>query len=230
MKSKVAPAFDASFLNSSDVAYQTVDYERNEVLFSQGDVCEHIIYIQEGSVKVSVRSRPGQQVAVIAMLGPGDFVGEACLAKQPVRIGTAIAMTRTRILRVHQDEMINVLNKQAALSNRFLRYVLARNTRIEQDLIDQLLNPSEKRLARALLLLAHLGNRAASKRVVPHITQQTLAEMVGTTRPRISFFINKFKKLGFLAVNTDGGLTINQSLQSVLRNDAMTERTSKIAS
>jgi CRP/FNR family cyclic AMP-dependent transcriptional regulator len=151
------------------------------------------------------------------MLGPGDFFGEGCLAGQPVRMGSATAITSSTILLVQKTKMVALLHKQHAFSDRFLAHMLARNARIEEDLIDQLFNSSEKRLARALLLLARYGKRDKPTHVVPDITQETLAEMVGTTRSRINFFMNKFKKLGF--IETAGGLKINDSLLSVVLHD-----------
>jgi CRP/FNR family cyclic AMP-dependent transcriptional regulator len=174
------------------------------------------MYIQKGGVKLSVLSKTGRE-AVIAMLGPGDFFGEGCLAGQPVRMGSATAITPSTVLLVQKTKMVALLHKQHAFSDRFIAHMLARNARIEEDLIDQLFNSSEKRLARALLLLARYGKVDKPTRVVPNITQETLAEMVGTTRSRINFFMNKFKKLGFIEV--DGGLKVNDSLLSVVLHD-----------
>ena len=160
------------------------------------------MYIQQGGVKLSVLSKAGRE-AVVAMLGPGDFFGEGCLAGQPVRIGSATAITATSVLVIAKKQMVNVLHEQHALSDRFIAHMLSRNIRIEQDLVDQLFNSSEKRLARTLLLLARYGKPDKPRQVVPKISQETLAEMVGTTRSRVNFFMNKFKKLGFIEYNGD---------------------------
>jgi CRP/FNR family cyclic AMP-dependent transcriptional regulator len=217
MRSKASQGFDAqAFLDSTGVARKVVTYARNEVIFAQGDACDNVMYIQKGGVKLSVLSKTGRE-AVIAMLGPGDFFGEGCLAGQPVRMGSATAITPSTVLLVQKTKMVALLHKQHAFSDRFIAHMLARNARIEEDLIDQLFNSSEKRLARALLLLARYGKVDKPTRVVPNITQETLAEMVGTTRSRINFFMNKFKKLGFIEV--DGGLKVNDSLLSVVLHD-----------
>ena len=170
-------------------------YASGDVVFTQGDPCEHVMYIQTGGVKLSVLSKTGRE-AVVAMLGPGDFFGEGCLAGQPVRMGSATAITPSAILLVGKEQMVRLLHKQHAMSDRFISHMLSRNIRIEEDLIDQLFNSSEKRLARTLLLLARYGKQDKPARVVPKISQETLAEMVGTTRSRVNFFLNKFKKLG----------------------------------
>jgi CRP/FNR family transcriptional regulator, cyclic AMP receptor protein len=217
MRSKSTASFDAqAFLDSSGIARKVVEYARGIVIYAQGDACDNVMYIQKGGVKLSVLSKTGRE-AVIAMLGPGDFFGEGCLAGQPVRMGSATAITPSTVLLVQKTKMVALLHKQHAFSDRFIAHMLARNARIEEDLIDQLFNSSEKRLARALLLLARYGKRDKPTRVVPNITQETLAEMVGTTRSRINFFMNKFKKLGF--IETDGGLKINDSLLSVVLHD-----------
>ena len=170
---------------------------RGEAIFTQGDVCEHVWYIQSGGIKLSVLSKTGKE-AVVAMLGPGDFFGEGCLAGQAIRMGSATAVTPSAILRIDKAHMAQLLHKQHAMSDRFISHILTRNIRIEEDLIDQLFNSSEKRLARTLLLLARYGKQAKPTRVVPQISQETLAEMVGTTRSRVNFFLNKFRKLGFI--------------------------------
>jgi CRP/FNR family transcriptional regulator, cyclic AMP receptor protein len=213
-----APAgFNAqAFLDSAGVAKKAVEYGRGEPIFTQGDPCEHVLYIQSGGVKLSVLSKTGRE-AVVAMLGPGDFFGEGCLAGQPTRMGSATAITTSLILRVSKDKMVRLLHKQHTMSDRFITHMLARNIRIEEDLIDQLFNSSEKRLARTLLLLARYGKQDKPSRVVPKISQETLAEMVGTTRSRVNFFLNKFKKLGFIEYN--GELKINSSLLSVVLHD-----------
>jgi len=210
------PAFNAqAFLHSAGVARRIVEYRSGETIFSQGDACSHVMYIHKGGVKLSVRSTAGRQ-AVVAMLGPADFFGEGCLAGQPVRMGSATAIAPTTILLVDKPRMIRLLHQQRAMSDRFITYMLARNLRIEADLTDQLLNSSEKRLARALLLLARYGQEEKPQRVVPRIAQNTLAHMVGTTRSRVNFFLNKFKKRGFIKYTGDSELTINKSLLRVV--------------
>jgi CRP-like cAMP-binding protein len=176
------------------------------------------MYIQTGGVKLSVLSKTGRE-AVVAMLGPGDFFGEGCLAGQPIRMGSATAITPTTIRRVGKAKMIGLLHRQHAMSDRFITHMLARNIRIEEDLIDQLFNSSEKRLARTLLLLARYGKQDKPARAVPRISQETLADMVGTTRSRVNFFLNKFKKLGFIEYDGDLPLKINSSLLSVVLHD-----------
>jgi CRP/FNR family cyclic AMP-dependent transcriptional regulator len=216
---KVAPAFNAqAFLDSAGVAKTVAQFGRGETIFTQGDTCEHVMYIQAGGVKLSVLSETGRE-AVVAMLGPGDFFGEGCLAGQPFRMGSATAITPSSILLVGKDKMVRLLHKQHGMSDRFISHMLARNIRIEQDLIDQLFNSSEKRLARALLLLARYGKQDKPVRMVPQISQETLAEMIGTTRSRVNFFLNKFKKLGFIEYNGKLPLKINSSLLSVVLHD-----------
>ena len=213
------PAFDVqSYLHSSGIAKTIVKYGRGEAIFAQGDSCEHVMYIQTGGVKLSVLSKTGRE-AVVAMLGPGDFFGEGCLAGQPFRMGSATAITPSTILRVAKQKMVRLLHKQHAMSDRFITHMLARNIRIEEDLIDQLFNSSEKRLARALLLLARYGKQDKPIRVVPKVSQATLAEMIGTTRSRVNFFLNKFKKLGFIEYDGELPLKVNSSLLSVVLHD-----------
>jgi len=216
---RATPVFNAqAFLDSSGVAKTVAEYGRGETIFRQGDACGHVMYIQTGSVKLSVLSKTGRE-AVVAMLGPGEFFGEACLAGQPLRMGSATAITPATILLVGKEKMIGLLHKQHTMSDRFISHMLARNIRIEEDLIDQLFNSSEKRLARTLLLLARYGMQDKPVRVVPKISQSTLAEMVGTTRSRVNFFLNKFKRLGFIEYNAELPLKINNSLLSVVLRD-----------
>ncbi len=213
------PAFNAQgFLDASGVEKTVVHYGRGETIFTQGDVCEHVFYVQVGGVKLSVLSKTGRE-AVVAMLGPGDFFGEGCLAGQAVRMGSASAITPSAIRLIRKEAMVRLLHRQHGMSDRFISHMLARNIRTEQDLIDQLFNSSEKRLARALLLLARYGKQDKPARVVPKISQETLAEMVGTTRSRVNFFLNKFKKLGFIEYSADLPLKINSSLLSVVLHD-----------
>ena len=217
MKSKPKASFDAdAFLRSAGVGKAIVTYQPTDVIFSQGDASDSVMYIQEGAVKLSVQSHGGKE-AVVAMLGPGDFFGERALAGHPVRLEAATAMTATTVLIIPKRQMIRLLHDQHALSDRFITHMLARNIRIEEDLVDQLFNSSEKRLARTLLLLARYGKPDQTHRVLPRISQETLAEMVGTTRSRVNFFMNKFKKLGFIEYN--GGLRVHHSLLTVIVHD-----------
>src|SRR5688500_6502897 len=186
-----------TFLGSAGLAKTIVRYARDEVIFAQGDSCQHVLYVQSGGVKLSVLSKTGKE-AVVAMLGPGDFFGEGCLAGQPVRMSAATAVVATTALRIPKREMIRLLHEHWEFSDRFIAHMLARNIRIEEDLVDQLFNSSEKRLARTLLLLARYGKEDVAQRTLPKLSQETLAEMVGTTRSRINFFMNKFRRLGFI--------------------------------
>ncbi len=214
------PAFDAqAFLDSAGVARRIVKFRRAEAIYTQGDPARHVFYIQDGGVQLSVVSKVGRQ-AVVAILGPGEFFGERALAGHEVRMGTATALTPTTALVIDKGEMIRVLHEEHALSDIFISHVLARNIRIEEDLIDQLFNSSEKRLARTLLLLARYGRQGRQPRphqALPRISQDTLAEMVGTTRSRVNFFMNKFRKLGFIDYN--GELRVNNSLLTVVLHD-----------
>jgi CRP/FNR family cyclic AMP-dependent transcriptional regulator len=217
MKSKNKKIFSAQeFLDSAGLARKVAKFPKNETVFSQGDPADNVLYIQEGSVKLSVVNKVGKE-AVVAILGPGDFFGEGCLAGQPLRIGTATVMNPATLLVIGKTEMTRALHAEHALSDRFISFMLTRNIRIEEDLIDQLFNSSEKRLARTLLLLARYGKEDVPQAVLPKVSQEMLAEMVGTTRSRVNFFMNKFKKLGFIKYN--GGLQINNSLMSVVLHD-----------
>jgi len=214
---RAVPAFNVqAFLDSAGVAKPVVRYARNESIFTQGDACKHVLYIQAGGVKLSVLSKTGRE-AVVAMLGPGEFFGEGCLAGQQVRMGSATAITPSAILLVGKDQMVRLLQKQHAMAERFISHMLARNIRIEEDLIDQLFNSSEKRLARTLLLLARYGKHDQPVREVPTISQETLAEIVGTTRSRVNFFMRKFQRLGF--IDYTDGLKVNNSLLTVVLHD-----------
>jgi CRP/FNR family cyclic AMP-dependent transcriptional regulator len=216
-KLKENHAFNAqAFLNSAGVARRVVRYRRSERIYSQGDPTTGVKYIQEGGVKLSVVNEVGKE-AVVAILGPGDFFGEGCLAGQKICMGTATAIPPTVILFIEKNEMTRVLHADHALSDRFISYILARNIRIEEDLIDQLFNSSEKRLARTLLLLARRGKEPQRKKLVPKISQEMLAGMIGTTRSRVSFFMNKFRKLGFIHYN--GGLKVHDSLLTVVLHE-----------
>jgi CRP/FNR family cyclic AMP-dependent transcriptional regulator len=210
-------AFNAeAFLNSAGVARTVMEFGKKERLFSQGDPSKNIMYILKGGVKISVVSKIGKE-AVVGILGPGDFIGDGGLAGQPMRMAAATAVTPVTVLAIDNSEMFRVLHEESAFSDRFITYMLERNIRIKEDLIDQLFNSSEKRLARTLLLLARYGKEDKPQRVLPKIPQETLAEMVGTTRSRVNFFMNKFRKMGFIKYN--GGLQINSSLLSVVLHD-----------
>jgi CRP/FNR family cyclic AMP-dependent transcriptional regulator len=216
-KLKPKRGFDAQvFLDSAGVARKIKEFKKSELVYSQGDAAQSVMYIQEGSVRLTVANEDGKE-AVVAILGPGDFFGEGCLAGQSVRIGTASAASPCTVLVIEKAQMLKVLHEQHAFSDRFLDFVLARNIRVEEDLIDQLFNSSEKRLARTLLLLARYGQEERAHGVMPNVSQETLAEMVGTTRSRINFFMNKFRKLGFIEYN--GKLQVNTSLLSVVLHE-----------
>jgi CRP-like cAMP-binding protein len=217
MKPRERHVFDVpEFFHAAGVVGEAAAYGERDTIFSQGDACDSVLYLQEGLVKLSVLSTTGKE-AVVAMLKTGDFLGEGALAGQPVRMATATAMAECTILRIEKQRMVHLLHNEPDLSDRFISHVLARNTRVEADLVDQLFNSSEKRLARALLLLARYGKEETPHRVLPKISQETLAEMVGTTRSRVNFFMNKFRDLGFIDYN--GELKINDSLISVVLHD-----------
>ena len=214
---RLPPAFDVKeFLDTASVSRRVVRLAPSSRVFAQGAPATSVFYLQSGEVKLSVVSSVGKE-AVVAILGPGDFFGEGCLAGQSRRMGTATAIGPVSVLRIGKDEMMRTLHEQPALSDRFIAHMLARNIRIEEDLVDQLFNSSEKRLARTLLLLARYGDDALPHRVLPKLSQETLAEMVGTTRSRINFFMNKFRKLGFIEYN--GGIQINEALLSVVLHE-----------
>jgi CRP/FNR family cyclic AMP-dependent transcriptional regulator len=217
MPPKTQRAFDAeAFLNSPGVAPRVAAYRPAAIIFTQGDAANTVLYIQQGRVKLSVVSQTGK-ACVVGVLGPGDFLGEGALAGQPVRLATATAMTASRILVVPKRKMIRLLHHQHALADRFIAHMLARNARLEEDLVDQLFNASEKRLARTLLLLARYGRPEGPRHVLPRISQEVLSEMVGTTRSRVNFFMNKFRTLGFIEYN--GGLKVHRALLSVVLHD-----------
>ncbi len=205
-----------AFLDSAGVAREIKQFKEREVAYSQGDAATSVMYIQDGGVKLSVVSKGGKE-AIVAILGPGDFFGEGCLASQSVRMGTATAITASTVLVIKKSEMFKVLHEQHDLSDRFINFMLIRNIRIEEDLVDQLFNSSEKRLARCLLLLARYGRDDQPHGVIPRVSQEILAEMIGSTRQRVNFFMNKFRTLGFIKYN--GGLQINTSLLSVVLHE-----------
>jgi len=217
MESKQKRAFNLqAFLDSGGAARKIVEYRRGEVIFAQGDPCENVFYVRKGGVKLSVLSPTGRE-AVVGMMRPGDFFGEGCLAGQSVRMGSATAITASSILQVDKARMVRLLHRQPALSDRFITHMLARNIRIEEDLVDQLFNSSEKRLARTLLLLAHVGKEREAEIVVPKISQQSLAEIIGTTRARVSFFMNRFRQLGLIEYN--GELRVHSALLNIVLHD-----------
>jgi CRP/FNR family cyclic AMP-dependent transcriptional regulator len=205
----------AAFLESAGVAKALVQYGRGDPIFHQGDRCEHVWYIASGDVKLSVLSRAGKE-GVVAMLGAGDFLGEGCLAGQPSQTRSATAMTASAIAVIDKRTMVQLLHAQRAMSDRFIAHILARNLRIEEDLIDHLFNSSEKRLARTLLLLARHGTPSAPDHIVLKISQATLAEMIGTTRSRVNGFLNKFKKLGCIEYGGQRPLTIKTASLTVM--------------
>jgi CRP-like cAMP-binding protein len=206
--------FDAkTFLTKAGTGRTVSTYRKKHVIFAQGDPADAVFYLERGQVKLAVVSTAGK-AAIVALLGRGDFFGEGCLAGQPVRMATASAMTDVAVVRVEKQAMMRLLHERSTFSERFMAHLLARNVRFEEDLVDQLFNSSEKRLARVLLLLARFGKEGATEPVIPKISQEVLAEMVGTTRPRISGFMNKFRRLGFIDYN--GGLHIHSSLLNVL--------------
>jgi len=215
--SKERSAFEATaFLEAAGAAQRVASYPKGKIVFSQGQPSDAVMYIQKGGIKISVLSRTGKE-AVVAMLGPGDFFGEGALTGQSIRIGTATATTLTRVLIIETAAMLQLLRDEPTFSERFIAYMLARNLRIEADLVDHLFNSSEKRLARALLLLARYGDQEGPERRIPKISQETLAEMIGTTRSRVNFFMNKFRDLGFIDYN--GDIKVNTSLLGVVLHD-----------
>jgi CRP-like cAMP-binding protein len=205
-----------AFLATVGAARTITQCPKDYKIFSQGDPSDAVFYVQEGRVKVKVKSKHGKE-AVIAILGVGDFFGEGCLIGQKACLATAMAIAPSFILRIEKNEMLRVFHEERKFSDFFLPYVLSRNARIQEDLVDQLFNSSEQRLARTLLLLAHYGKEGAPETVIPEINQETLAGMVGTTRSRVNFFMNKFKKLGFIDYND--GLRVHKSLLNIALHD-----------
>jgi CRP-like cAMP-binding protein len=212
-----SPAFDVQlFLDSAGLGRKVNKFRAKETVFAQGDPATNVMYIQEGGVKLTVVNETGKE-AVVAMLGAGDFFGEGCLAGQSICMATATAISPTTVLVIEKSEMTRVLHQEHELSDRFIGYMLSRNIRVEEDLVDQLFNSTEKRLARTLLLLARYGAQGHPQSVLPKVSQEMLAEMIGTTRTRVNFFMNKFKKLGFIRYN--GEIHVNNSLLSVVLHD-----------
>jgi len=193
-------------------------FSKKETIISQGDAADAVFYIQEGKVRLTVVSENGKE-ATIGVLSAGDFFGEGCLAGQLIRMSSAKAMTDCELLRIEKPSMVEVLHREHALSDMFVSYLLGRNIRYEEDLVDQLFNSSEKRLARVLLLLALLGKEGVPQAVIPRISQETLAEMVGTTRSRVSFFMNRFRKMGFVEYDGSSGLQVHSSLLNIVLHD-----------
>ena len=218
MPSTKTRSFDArAFLESAGLGKRTVTYARGDVIFSQGDASDTVLYVRTGAIRLLVLSHAGKE-AIVATLGPGDFLGEAALAGHPVRLVTAVATSACTLFEMPKRQMIRLLHTQHALSDRFIAYMLMRNSRLEADLVDQLFNSSEKRLARTLLLLSRFGDGHKPQPILPALSQEALAEMVGTTRSRVNFFLNKFRKLGFITYDAEG-LTINPSLLTVVVHD-----------
>ena len=204
------------FLEKVGSGKTILNVPKKQTIFSQGDAANAVFYIQDGRVKLTVLSSKGKE-AVIAILGRGNFFGEASLAGRSLRLETASAMEPSTIVRIEKATMVRMLHKEPSFSELFVTYLLSRNIRIQEDLVDQLFNSSEKRLARVLLLLTHFGKEDKAESIIPKLSQETLAEMIGTTRPRVSFFLNKFRKLGFIEYN--GGLRVRNSLLNVILHD-----------
>ena len=204
------------FLATMDGGRSQIDLHKDGIIFAQGDPADAVFYIQAGKIKITVTSEQGKQ-AVVAILGAGEFFGEGCLSGQPLRLATASALGEAEVVRVQKGEMVRVLHAEPTFAEMFMAYLLTRNSRVEEDLVDQLFNSSEKRLARTLLVLANFGKDGAPQPITTKISQETLADIIGTTRPRVSFFMNKFRKLGFIEYN--GDLKVNSSLLSVVLRD-----------
>jgi CRP/FNR family transcriptional regulator, cyclic AMP receptor protein len=215
-KKKKQPFNVSSFLSKTDGGKTITSYRKNEKIFSQGDPADAVFYVQEGKVKVYVISEAGKE-AVVALHGKGDFFGEGCLIGQPLRLATVMAMTECVIMRLAKAAIVRVLHDEPKFSEMFMSYLLARNARVEEDLVDQLFNSSEKRLARVLLLMANFGKEGKPQPVIAKLSQETLAEIIGTTRSRVSTFMNKFRELGF--INYNGELEIHNSLLNVILHD-----------
>jgi CRP/FNR family transcriptional regulator, cyclic AMP receptor protein len=206
-----------SYLAQTGLGRTLLQYRKKHAIFEQGEPADAVFYIQKGRVKLTVLSKQGKE-ATIALLGPEDFLGEACITcDQPQRMATATAITECSALRIEKQAMISVLHREHAFSDLFVAYLVTRNSQIQEDLVDQLFNSAEKRLARALLLLARFGKEGRSETVLPKISQETLAEMVGTTRARVNFFMNRFRRLGLVDYN--GGLEIHSSLLDIVLHD-----------
>ena len=217
MKSKPKNSFNPQvYLDSVGASKRVAEFRKKQAIFSQGEAADSVMYVQKGSVKLTVVNETGKE-AVVAIFGSGDFFGEGGMAGQTVRMGTATAIVPTTVLIVGKDEMVRALHAEPSLSDRFITYMLSRNIRVEADLIDQLFNSTEKRLARTLLLLARYGGEDQPDRMLQKVSQETLAEMIGTTRSRVNLFMNKFRKMGFIEYN--GGIKINRSLLTVVLHE-----------
>jgi CRP/FNR family cyclic AMP-dependent transcriptional regulator len=216
-KSKAQNPFDPKvFLAKANGGRTISKYEKNNIVYAQGDPADSVFYIHEGKVKITVISEQGKE-AVVAILGPDEFCGEGCLTGQPLRVATATALTECKIMKLDKGEIVRVLHDEPAFSEMFIAHLLARTIRVEEDLVDQLFNSSEKRLARALLLLANFGKEGRPEPIIAKVSQETLAEMIGTTRSRVSKFMNKFRQLGFIDYN--GTIKVHSSLLSVVLHD-----------
>ena len=215
-KKKKLPFDPKTFLSKVTEGHSLSDYRKNQPVYAQGDLADSVFYIHKGKAKITVLSEQGKE-AVVALLGPGDFFGEGCLAGQPRRMATASAMTDCVIACMTKADIVSVIHKQPAFSELFISHLLARNIRVEEDLVDQLFNSSEKRLARVLLLLANFGKESKPEPVIAKISQETLAEMIGTTRSRVSFFMNKFRDLGLITYN--GHIEVHSSLLNVVLHE-----------
>jgi CRP/FNR family cyclic AMP-dependent transcriptional regulator len=223
MAMKAAAPFDAKALLAKVGDGRSIDkYRKNEIVFSQGDPADAVFYVQKGKVKITVVSQQGKE-AVVAILGADDFFGEGCLAGQPRRMATVKAMVESAIMRLEKAAIVSLIHEEPAFSEMFIAHLLARTIRVEEDLVDQLFNSSEKRLARLLLLLANFGKEGKPEPIIAKISQETLAEMIGTTRSRVSFFMNKFRKLGFIHYN--GGIEVHSSLLNAVLHDQPEIRT-----
>ena len=207
-----------TFLSTIDGGRKITAFSRKQIIFAQGDSSDCVFYIQKGEVKLTVVSTIGKE-ATIAILSEGDFIGESCLTGQPLRLCSATAMTDCIVMRIDKKSMTDALHREHALSDVFMKFLLSRNIRYEGDLVDQLFNSSEKRLARILLLLAHFGKDGKHETVIPKISQETLAEMIGTTRSRVSFFMNRFRKLGFIDYHAGDELQVHSSLLNLVLHD-----------
>ncbi len=217
-KVRTSNEFDPeAFLAETGLGKTLVELKKNEILFSQGNPADAVFFVQKGTVKLTVLSHAGKE-ATVALLEAGNFVGESCVASaEPIRMVTAAALIKSTLLRIERSEMVRLLHEEHAFADVFVSFLLARNARIQEDLVDQLFNSSEKRLARILLLLAHFGKEGTPETVIPKISQEVLAEMVGTTRSRVNFFMNRFRKLGFIKYN--GVLEVHSSLLNVILHD-----------
>jgi CRP/FNR family transcriptional regulator, cyclic AMP receptor protein len=215
-KKKKLPFDPKAFLSKVNGGHSLSDYRKNQIVYTQGDPADSVFYIHKGKAKITVLSEQGKE-AVVALLGPEDFFGEGCLAGQPRRMATASAMTDCVIARMAKADVVRVIHEQPAFSELFISHLLARNIRVEEDLVDQLFNSSEKRLARVLLLLANFGKESKPEPVIAKISQETLAEMIGTTRSRVSFFMNKFRDLGLITYN--GHIEVHSSLLNVVLHE-----------